>query len=824
MSGPEQVPGSVATPLHQGWTVRAVRGPVPYALAGTTTPATVPGCVHTDLLAGGLIADPFVDDGEAATRWIGLTDWEYQTTFAWTPDGRDRQNLVFEGLDTIGRVQLNGQVLGEVDNMHRTWRFDVTGLLRSDRNQLVVGFRSPVNHAARRSLEFGMLPNPYPSAPFHSIRKMVASFGWDWGLSTATSGIWRPVRLESWTAARLDRVLIEAVPTAQGGQVRARVALERVDERPLTLDVEIAGRARRVPVEGDHAEVCIDVPGARRWWPRGYGDQPLYDASVTLLDGAHVLDSVQRRIGFRTVSWDTKPDQNGTPFALHVNDQPVYVKGVNWIPDDPLVTRVDRARYAERLGQAVEANVNLVRVWGGGIYESDDFYDLCDELGLLTWQDFLMACSAYSEDEDLVASIEAEARDNLVRLGHHVSLVLLNGSNENVVGYEEWGWQRMLDGRPWGAHYYYSLFPALVAELTPTIPYIPSSPFSPGGEPANAEAHGAMHIWDMWNERDWQGFRDYRPRFVTEFGWQGPPAWSTLRDAVHGEPAPESAWMEVHQKARWGNFKLLAGLVPHFPVPQNVEDWHWAMQLNQAMAVRLAFTHFRSLAPRNAGALIWQLNDCWPVVSWATIDGAGRPKPAWYAMRDAFADRVVSVQPDADGLQVVAGNDSPESWSGTIRLRRLGYDGAVLAETDIAAMVPARGTLRLPVVGDLATPTNPSAEVLVAEFDRGRDCWFFAEPRESDLRLPGWDVEVEPDAGGWSIRITPDVLVRDAFLMIDKIDRSARVDTGLRTLLPGETAILRVAGARVLDAGAIVDPVVLRSANQLVAVRRGNHV
>jgi len=814
-AGPPGAPAS--HPIHEGWTVRAVRGPVPSGVAGREVPATVPGCVHTDLLDAGLIADPFVDDNEALTRWVGLTDWEYRTAFAWVPDGHERQHLVFDGLDTVGEVRLNGDLLGEVDNMHRTWRFDVTGRLRAGANELVVAFRSPLDHAARRSLELGMLPNPYPSAPFHAIRKMVASFGWDWGLSTATSGLWRPVTLESWSTARLDRVLVEATPTPDGGRVRVRVRLDRTDDRPLTVGLVVAGAGAQASTSGTDVELDVEVAGVRRWWPRGYGEQPLYDASVTLADGEHLLGSVQRRVGFRSVAWDTTPDAHGTPFALRVNDQPVWVKGVNWIPDDAFLTRVDRARYRERLLQAVDANVNLVRVWGGGIFESDDFYELCDELGLLTWQDFLMACSAYSEDAALVASIEAESRDNLARIGHHASLVLLNGSNENVQGYQDWGWQRMLDGRPWGARYYDTLFPALVAELTPTIPYIPSSPFSPGGEPANAEVHGATHIWDLWNERDWLDFRAYRPRFVTEFGWQGPPAWTTLTDAVHGELAPESVLMEAHQKARWGNHKLLAGLLPHFPVPRTVDDWHWAMQLNQALAVLCAFGWFRSLAPHNSGAVIWQLNDCWPVISWATIDGAGRPKPAWYAMRDAFADRVVRVQPDGDDLQVVAGNDTAQPWTGTVRLRRLTYDGTVRAELFLAATVPARGTLRLRVASNLSVPADPADEVLVVEFDEAQDHWFFAEPRDSALRLPRWDVAVEPDGDDQLVRVTPDVLVRDAFAMVDRLAPAARVDTGLFTLLPGETAVLRVAGAGEFDAATIARPDVLRCANQLVA-------
>ena len=308
---------------------------------------------------------------------------------------------------------------------------------------------------------------------------------------------------------------------------------------------------------------------------------------------------------------------------------PVFVKGANWIPDDAFPSRIDRDRYARRLDQAVAANLNLIRVWGGGIYESDDFYELCDERGLLTWQDFLFACAAYAEEEPLRGEVEAEARENIVRLAHHPSLVLFTGNNENLWGREDWGWELALDGKTWGAYYYYELFPALISELAPHVPYAPGSPFSPGGQHPNDEQHGTMHIWDLWNEKDWPHYRDYRPRFVSEFGWQGPPTWSTLTRSISDDPlTPESPGMIVHQKAIEGNVKLTNGLLPHYRLPEDMETWHWAMQLNQANAITAALEHFRSHMPHTMGAVVWQLNDCWPVTSWAAIDGDGRAEAA----------------------------------------------------------------------------------------------------------------------------------------------------------------------------------------------------
>lgn len=819
--GPEDSEGSVGavsrTDLCEGWRLSSVAGPAPAAVAGAMIPATVPGCVHTDLLAAGLIDDPYLDDNEAATSWIGLSDWEYRREFTWHRSEATRHDLVFEGLDTVGEITLNGVGVGRVDNMHRTWRFDVTAALQEGDNELVVTFRSPVKYADRASLDLGMRPRPYPT-PYNAIRKMASSFGWDWGIATATSGIWRPVSLESWSAARLALLLVEGSPRAEGGgRLRVRVGLDRTDGRPLGLRVRLGAGEVEVPMPGDRAEAILDVPEARLWWPRGHGDQPLYDVEVAVLDGELAIDTRTRRIGFRDVQWHTEPDHAGTPFQLHVNGLPVYVRGANWVPDDAFVSRIDRPRYQHRLQQAAEANLNLIRVWGGGIFEADDFYEVCDELGLLTWQDCLLACAAYSEDEPLRSSIEAETRDNLARIAHHPSLVLINGNNENLVAFEDWGWQRVLDGQTWGATYYHDLFPALVAELAPGVPYAPGSPFSPHGEPANDERHGSVHIWDVWNELDWSGYRAWRPRFVAEFGWQGPPAWSTLTRAVHDDPlTPESPGMLVHQKALDGNTKLNRGLIPHLRVPTNVEDWHWAMQLNQAWAIKAALTHFRSLAPYTTGAVVWQLNDCWPVVSWAAIDGDGHPKPVYHAIREAYAPRLVTVQPTGEGLQVVVANDTQNPWPGTLCVRRLGFDGTELARADVPIAVAPRELARVAVPADVARAARPAAELLDVGLDGVTDRWFFAEARDCDLADPRWQISLRSEGDVLVVRVTPDTLVRDAYLMVDKVDPRASVDAGLITLLPGESAEFRVRGAGDLTAEQLGLPTVLRTANQLV--------
>ncbi|MFS2279267.1 glycoside hydrolase family 2 protein [Microbacterium sp. OR21] len=815
----------VSTPLHTEWTLNAASGPVPDAFAlPDAVPATVPGCVHTDLLAADLIPDPYLDDNEALLKWIGLVDWTYSTTFTWNADGHARHDLVFEGLDTVATVTLNGRVILEAANQHRTYRVDVREHLIEGENSLVVAFRSPVRYANEKSMEYGARPRPYP-LPYEAIRKSAASFGWDWGIATFTSGIWRPVRLESWSVARIAELRVNAAPAAsgaKGGRAEIEVVVERessASEVELQVNAAVADATASaiIPPGVDRTCLAVVAPAAELWWPAGYGAQPLYALEVTLGAGGDAVAAASRRIGFRSVRWNNEPDADGTPFTLVVNDQPVYVKGVNWIPDDALTSRVDRARLERRMHQALDANLNLIRVWGGGIYESEDFYDLCDELGLLSWQDFLFACAAYPEDEPLRGEIEAEAREQIVRLSSHASLVLLTGNNENVWGYEDWGWKEHLDGKTWGAYYYHELFPQLVDELAPHVPYSHGSPFSPHGQHPNDEAHGTMHLWEQWNRQDYPTYLDHRPRFVAEFGWQGPATWTTLTRSISDAPlTPESPGMLVHQKADAGNDKLTRGLLPHYRMPSDMSGWHWAMQLNQAEAVRFALEHFRSLAPLNSGSIVWQLNDCWPVTSWSAVDGDERLKPLWFALKSAFAPRVISLQPREDGLAAVLGNDTAEPWSGELVVRRIGFDGEARATRRVPFTVASRGSLEVPADAGVATAVDAGGELVVAEAGGVRGVRFFVEPRDSQLVAAQYTTELVPVEGGTQVRITAQNLLKDLTLLVDRAHPDAVTHEGLITLLPGETAAFTVRHPADADPAALLAPEVVRTANELV--------
>ncbi|HEX6344191.1 glycoside hydrolase family 2 protein [Umezawaea sp.] len=801
--------------LHDGWHLSAVSGDVPEAVRGVSVPAEVPGSTHLDLLAAGLIPDPYLDRAEEELAWVHRADWRYALAFdADAPADGERVDLVFDGLDTVAEVELNGVPLGSVRNMHRGYRFDVRDVLRAGSNDLVVTFRSALAHAEEVEAELGWRDHAYPH-PFNMVRKMACSFGWDWGPDLQTAGIWKPVRLERWSTARLASV--RPLVTVDGeGRVEVRVDVEGGED--LVLVATVAGRSERVRVDGGAAAVTVVVPDPELWWPVGYGPQPLYDLEVELLADGEVVDSAEQRIGFRTITVDTEPDEIGTPFTFVVNGKRVFAKGANWIPDDHFLTRITRDRLARRVDQAVGANLNLLRIWGGGIYETDDFYDVCDERGVLVWQDFPFACASYPEEEPLRGEVEAEARENVARLVGRPSLALWNGNNENLWGFADWGWAEQLAGRTWGLGYYTELLPAIVAELDPTRHYSPGSPYSPGDVHPNDPDHGTRHEWEVWNRLDYTHYLDHVPRFCSEFGFQGPPTWATLTNWVHDEPLTStSPTFLLHQKAEDGNGKLDRGLAAHLPVPEDFSDWHWATQLNQARAVAFGVEHFRSWWPRTAGAVVWQLNDCWPATSWAAVDGDERPKPLWYSLRHAFAPRLLTFQPRDGRLVLVAVNDHDEEWSGEVALERLTFGGDVLEATRLAFAVRARTAALIEPTEPLVTPNDPEGEVLVATTADVRAVHLFAEDRDLSYAPAPLSARVEAVTGGYRVDVRATSFARDVALLADRVAPDAVVEEMLVPMLAGETRSFLVRTAAVLaDPAVLAAPHVLRCANGLV--------
>jgi beta-mannosidase len=754
---------------------------------GAVYAATVPGCVHTDLMTAGVLDDPHLGDNEARSQWIGWTDWHYATRLTTGRAADEQIDLVFHGLDTIASVRLDGEQLGSTENMHRGYRFPITHLVPSggdSTHELTVDFASAERFAAERVAETGgPRPNPF-DRPYAAIRKMACNFGWDWGPDLVTAGIWRPVELHRWRVARLDGVRPLVRRDESGWTVEVTVDLVHAPAAlPVSVTARVAGVEATISTAAATVVLRLAVDSPDLWWPTGYGAQPLYDLTVEVRRGDDLLDEWRRRIGFRTIELDTTPDEIGAAFVLRVNDRPVFARGVNWIPDDTFVTRVTPARYRERLTQALDANVNLVRVWGGGLYESDDFYDVCDELGLLVWQDFPFACSAYGEDDRLAREIEAEARENIVRLCPHPSLVLWNGNNENIWGWFDWGWPEALDGRAWGSRYYLDLLPRLVAELDPSRPYWAGSPYSGSMDRhPNDDRYGVSHVWNVWNEKDYLAYRDRVPRFVAEFGYEGPPTWSTFQRGIGDTEG-------IHQKAADGKAKLDRGLVEHFGTRDfEFDDWLFLTQLLQARAVRVGIDHFRSAQPVCMGTVWWQLNDCWPGPSWAVVDGDGRRKPAWYALRDAYEPRLLTIQPAAGGLDLVLVNDTDEPWVGRAALTRYGFDGTAHDTQTVDVTCPPRSARRFPVDSAVSSTTRPDRELVRAELSGLHADWFYLRDHELSYPVASYKVDSRPIPEGFEVEVVAETLLRDVCLFPDRIDSAAEVDRMLVTLLPGERA------------------------------------
>jgi beta-mannosidase len=642
---------------------------------------------------------------------------------------------------------------------------------------------------------------------------MACNFGWDWGPQLTTSGLWRAVVLEQWDVVRIRslraraRVATAAPTRGEAGRVDVGVDLDLV--RPVgelrvrctvtSPDGELVASGEAAPDAGGRAGISLDVVDIARWWPTGYGSQPCYRIDVEAGDDRGRHDRASATIGYRDVRLDTSARPDGRTFAVHVNGERIWGRGVNWIPADCFPARNHGALVSGLLDAAAQANANLVRVWGGGVYESDGFYAECDRRGLLVWQDFAFACAAYPEAL-LHDEVAAEAVDNIARLASHPSLALWCGNNECLEGWSDWGWQAAVGDRPWGEGFYRGLLPELVAEHDPDRPYIDGTPtaLDPAIAP-NGPDHGTVHLWDVWNRLDYEHYRAHRPRFAAEFGFQAPATAATLAEAVTARPlAAASPPLQHHQKAVDGEAKLRRSLQHHFGTVDTFDDWLYLTQVNQARAVEVGVGHLRSLHERCSGAIWWQLDDCWPAISWAVIDRAGRRKPAWYALRRAFADRllVFDPHPDDDHLDLVIVNDAATAWEATVTLHPVSA-GEVAAPVEVTAQVEPRASARV----DVSRSWRPGDGLLVATAGELRAV-HGAPGSDRQLPAPRWSADVEPAERSVTVTVTASTFVRDLCLFADRVDPSAQADEQLVTLLPGESHTFVVSARAVPEAAA----------------------
>ncbi len=671
-------------------------------------PASVPGCVHTALLAAELIPDPYYRDNELKLMWIGETDWIYRRRFDVDPAllAEDQVLLRCEGLDTLACVRVNGVDVGRTDNMFRTWEFDVKSILHGGENEIEVTFDAPMpyvtNRLAERNLPaWGVNEHKLPGGNY--LRKEQCNFGWDWGPMCVTSGIWRDIEVVAFSNARLADVHILQDHGDGAVDLTVRVVVDSVtaDERTVGVTVTLDGQIVAQSTEQfttDNAELTMTIPDPQLWWPNGMGAQPLYTVGVELLDeSGESLDTDEKRIGLRTLHIIREPDQWGESFCFAVNGVRFFAKGANWIPADTFLDRLTRADYARLLNDAVAANMNMLRVWGGGIYEPDLFYDLADELGICLWQDFMFGCATYPTfDDDYLANVAQEFEDNVRRLRHHASIALWCGNNEleqGLVG-EEWT-DRTMSWTDY-SRLYDELLPKIVNNLDPETDYWPSSPHTPVGDRSNANdpRSGDAHIWNVWHGR--QPFEFYRTcehRFNSEFGFQSFPEPRTVRSFTEaGDRNVTSHVMEHHQRSGIGNSTIIHYMLDWFRLPTSFDRTLWLSQILQGMAIKYAVEHWRRSMPQGMGTLYWQINDCWPVASWSSIDSLGRWKALHYMARHFFEPVLVSAVEDVDKgrVDLFVTSDRMDDLSGEVRWQLTDVEGTVLDQGAVQTEIPAR--------------------------------------------------------------------------------------------------------------------------------------
>jgi len=606
-------------------------------------PVSIPGTVHSDLIQGGFIDDPFLSDNEIQLQWIDDLNWIYETNFDLPADISSSVPvmLVFEGLDTVAEIKLNGVKVGMTDNMFRQYDIDISSQLKQQNNELQVIFTSARRYVSEIKKPLNQFPSArHPDRVF--IRKAQYSFGWDWGPAFPTCGIWRPVYLSQTTAPRIQSVRFTTLRISKN-TARVKVEIE-IDgkigaQQHLQIRLEDLNQSFRRNVEVTHADQLVStqfrIRNPNLWWPNGMGIPHLYNLEVVLRDSDdHPVDICRKKVGIRTIKLEKKNDKKDS-FRFIVNAIPLFIKGANWIPADSFLNRVDEQIYRDLLVFARDAHMNMIRVWGGGIYENDIFYHICDELGLLVWQDFMFACAAYPEHSDFVTNVTKEVKQNVLRLQHHPSVAIWCGNNEN-----EWIWYRDGCGKikdmP-GYSLFHVLIPQMLLDLDPKRPYWPTTPFGKEDDPNSAES-GNRHVWDIWSRWiDYSEVRSDNSLFVSEFGFQAPARIETLRKVISkSEMKPHSRIFEFHNKQDEGPERLTRFLAGHFPITTQIDDYIYLTQLNQGLALKTCLEHWRLNWPGTGGSIIWQLNDCWPVSSWSLIDSNLLPKIAWYFVKRAF--------------------------------------------------------------------------------------------------------------------------------------------------------------------------------------------
>ena len=790
---------TVVKNLHEGWKFRQARLTNWY-------PATVPGVVHTDLLQNKIIEDPFFRLNERGLQWIDKEDWVYETCFTLAAGMMRKENmeLVFEGLDTYADVYLNDECILKADNMFRCWSIPVRQYIREENNILKVYFHSPVKIDVPK---WDALPYQYPASNDQSengglfnkkisifARKAGYHYGWDWGPRLVTSGIWRPVYIRAWSDLRINDVFIEQKEVGAGRAVIAgHVELDADKDMNgvlVTITDEVTGRVLgewQADLKRGTNRVTVDfvLHKPKLWWSNGLGEPFLYRFRTDIIAGGELLDSKTERVGIRSLKVVHQPDKDGHTFYIELNGRPVFAKGANYIPSDNFLPRVTPENYKRTILDAAGVNMNMLRVWGGGIYENDVFYDLCDEYGIMIWQDFMFACSMYPAEGALLNNIHQEAVDNVKRLRNHACIALWCGNNECQDAWLGWGWKCEIErqnkeyaDKIWAQYrqQYHVTLPGVVREYAPGTFYWPSSPFAFEGE-MSGTTDGDRHYWSVWHGK--APISDYdseKSRFFSEYGFQSFPEFESVKRYA---PYPEdwdirSEVMMSHQRGGdHANGLIETYLLNEYKKPRDFRAFLYMNHVLQGDAIKTAIESHRRQMPYNMGTLFWQHNDCWPVASWASRDYYGRWKAQHYYVRKAYDDILISSVVEGDDLKVYAVSDRLENTSGQLQLQVCQFDGTVVHHWGKSVGISgndSRVCFSAPLAKLLEGADRGTVYVRVDYTDKSGRVYHnnYCLGKQKDMDYPKVDLQTEVRSieGGYEVMVSADKFARAVCLSV----------------------------------------------------------
>ncbi len=785
----------VATEISSNWIFRQ-------ADKEEWLPATVPGCVHTDLLASGKIEDPFYRLNEHKLQWIDKVNWEYKTSFNIDPDAikRDRIALDFKGLDTYADVFVNGTQVLSADNMFREWLVDVKPQAKEGTNELRILFRSPIVEGLKKYDANGyVIPvsdndqavnGEVPDGKMVSVytRKAGYHFGWDWGPRLVSSGLWRPVYLTVWDDARIENLQLKQNSVSEKeAKLTAVFEIEGNSENQATVTIENDGnelaRAEIKLTKGISTyPVDFKIENPKLWWTNGLGEAYLYNIKGKLEIGKRITEKSER-IGIRTLELIRDKDVNGTSFYFKLNGVPVFMKGANYIPNDIFETRVTDEMYQKVIHTSKISNFNMLRIWGGGIYESDRLYDLCDQNGILVWQDFMFACAMFPGDAAFLENVKQEATDNIKRLRNHPSIALWCGNNEILAAWFGWGWKQKEEAKSkenadkiWKSYadIFHHILPDAVAANDPGRSYWDSSPSAGIGIPSDL-ANGDDHYWGVWWGKDpFKMYATHIARFMSEYGFQSFPEMKTVKQYATPEDYDIfSDVMKSHQRSSIGNGTIEYYMLQDYKKPKNFEAFLYVNHVLQAEGIKFALEGHRRAAPFCMGSLFWQINDCWPVASWSSTDYYQRWKALQYFAKKGFEPVLVSPYTDKDSLKVDIINDKLIEIKAQLVVKVLDFDGKEIWRDSNEVTVPANSsnTFFGTKTVEFLKKVQANKQFLVVELLENsivisNNTLYFKAIKDVLLPKPKVEFELNATDGGFEITLTTDKLAKNLYMTI----------------------------------------------------------